>query len=137
MLFTVCIEAGRSTLTHTSWTGFTIGSRKWMSGQAAALAATQSRTPFANLSAPHPLPDLDLPRVRRPPSPTFTYHGCPPVFRPRVLPQGAVSLHGGWFCDPAYPNVRINFRSNAGMSPSSNIDSPKAKGRVSNRLTTL
>ena len=73
MLLTVCIEAGRSTLTHTSSTGLTIGSRKWMSGQAAALAATQSRTPFANLSAPHPLPDLDLASVRRPPSPLDLY----------------------------------------------------------------
>ena len=41
MLLTVCIEAGRKTLTHTSWTGLTPGSRKWMSGQAAALAALQ------------------------------------------------------------------------------------------------
>src|SRR5207253_2848105 len=30
MLLTVCIEAGRTTLTHTSWTGLTLGSRKWM-----------------------------------------------------------------------------------------------------------
>ena len=69
MLLTVCIEAGRRTLTHTSWTGLTPGSRKWMSGQAAALAATQDRTPFANLSAPRPLRDHTLPSVRRPPSP--------------------------------------------------------------------
>jgi len=33
MLLTACIEAGRSTLTHTSWTGLTLGSRKWMSGR--------------------------------------------------------------------------------------------------------
>jgi len=57
MLLTVCIEAGRSTLTHTSWTGLAPVSRKWMSGQAAALAATQGRTPFVNLSTPHPLRD--------------------------------------------------------------------------------
>jgi len=55
MLLTVCIEAGRKTLTHTSWIGLTPASRKWMSGQAAALAATQDRTQFANLSASHPL----------------------------------------------------------------------------------
>ena len=41
MPLTVCIEAGRSTLTHSSWTGPAPVSRKWMSGQAAALAATQ------------------------------------------------------------------------------------------------
>ena len=68
MLLTVCIEAGRSTLTHTSWTGLAPVSRKWMSGQAAALAATQDRTPFVNLSASCPLRDLTLPGVRRPPS---------------------------------------------------------------------
>ena len=48
MLLTVCIEAGRKTLTHTSWTGLRFGSRKWMSGQAAALAALNDRWPFAN-----------------------------------------------------------------------------------------
>src|SRR6266446_6751340 len=73
MLLTVCIEAGRSTLTHTSWTGPAPVSRKWMSGQAAALAATQDRTPFANSSASHPLRDLTLPSVRRPPSPLDFY----------------------------------------------------------------
>src|SRR6266446_5791721 len=73
MLLTVCIEAGRRTLTHTSWTVLTHGSRKWMSGQAAALAATQDRAPFANLSASYPLRDLTLPSVRRPPSPLDFY----------------------------------------------------------------
>jgi hypothetical protein len=58
MLLTVCIEAGRSTLTHTSWTTLKHGSRKWMSGQAAALAATQDRTPFANLTVPSPLREV-------------------------------------------------------------------------------
>ena len=43
MLLTVCIEAGRQTLTHTSWTGLRFGSRKWMSGQVAALAARDDR----------------------------------------------------------------------------------------------
>ena len=33
MLLTVCIEAGRSTLTHTSWTGLAPVSRKWMSAK--------------------------------------------------------------------------------------------------------
>jgi hypothetical protein len=69
MLLTVCIEAGRSTLTHTSRTGPAPVSRKWMSGQAAALAATRDRTPFANLTALPPLRDLILPSARRPPSP--------------------------------------------------------------------
>src|SRR5208282_512265 len=50
MLLTVCIEAGRQTLTHTSWTGLSFGSRKWMSGQAAALAACIDRWRLANLS---------------------------------------------------------------------------------------
>ncbi len=73
MLLTVCIEAGRSTLTHTSWTGLAPVSRKWMSGQAAALVANQDRTPFANFSAPLPLRDSTLPSVRRPPSPLDFY----------------------------------------------------------------
>jgi hypothetical protein len=73
MLPTVCIEAGRRTLTHTSWTGLTPGSRKWMSGQAAALAAMQDRTPFANLSAIHLLREPTLPSARRPPSPLDFY----------------------------------------------------------------
>jgi hypothetical protein len=59
MLLTVCIEAGRSTLTHTSWTGLIPVSRKWMSGQAAALATLQDRRPFANLTATHPPPPDD------------------------------------------------------------------------------
>ncbi len=50
MLLTVCIEAGRSTLTHTSWTGLAPGSRKWMSGQAAALAATNDRSAVHELN---------------------------------------------------------------------------------------
>jgi hypothetical protein len=49
MLLIVCIEAGRKTLTHTSWTGLTLGSRKWMSGQVAALAARNDRGLLANL----------------------------------------------------------------------------------------
>ena len=48
MLLTVCIEAGRQTLTHTSWTGLRFGSRKWMSGQAAALAVCNDRWRLAN-----------------------------------------------------------------------------------------
>jgi hypothetical protein len=73
MLLTVCIEAGRSTLTHTSWTGPTHGSRKWMSGQAAALAATQDRWPFVNLTIASPLREPSLPSARRPPSPLDFY----------------------------------------------------------------
>jgi hypothetical protein len=81
MLLTVCIEAGRKTLTHTSWTGLAPVSRKWMSGQAAALAATKDRTPFANLSAPRPLREPTLPSVRRPPSPLdFYLSWMSPVF---------------------------------------------------------
>jgi len=49
MPLTVCIETGRQTLTHTSWIGLTLGSRKWMSGQAAALAARNDRERFASL----------------------------------------------------------------------------------------
>jgi hypothetical protein len=80
MLLTVCIEAGRSTLTHTSWTELALGSRKWMSGQAAALAAAQDRRPFANSTAAHSLRDTTLPSASRPPSPLdFYYHGCPRI----------------------------------------------------------
>jgi len=82
MILTVCIEAGRSTLTHTSWTGPAPVSRKWMSGQAAALATQKNRTPFTNLTALLTLRDLTLPGAWRPPGDlrlllTFTYHGCP------------------------------------------------------------
>ena len=73
MLLTVCIEAGRSTLTHTSWTGPAPVSRKWMSGQAAALAAQKDRTPFANSIVPLPLRESSLPSTRRPPSPLDFY----------------------------------------------------------------
>jgi hypothetical protein len=44
--------------------------RKWMSGQAAALTATQDRTP---LTATLPLREPTLPSVRRPPSPLDVY----------------------------------------------------------------
>ncbi len=73
MPLTVCIEAGWQTLTHTSRTGLTLGSRKWMSGQAAALAARNDRGRFANLIAVSPLRDTTLASVRRPPSPLDFY----------------------------------------------------------------
>ena len=89
MLLTVCIEAGRKTLTHTSWTGLTPVSRKWMSGQAAALAALNDRWPFANLTAPSPLRGPSLPSARRPPSPLDFYLSWMspviPVICPRVI----------------------------------------------------
>jgi hypothetical protein len=47
MLPSVCFEAGRFTLTQSSWTAPRDCSRKWMSGQAAALAAPKDRGPFA------------------------------------------------------------------------------------------
>ena len=73
MLLTVCIEAGRKTLTHTSWTGLAHGSRKWMSGQAAALAAHKDRRPFANFIVASPLREPSPPSARRPPSPLDFY----------------------------------------------------------------
>src|SRR5947209_11784412 len=81
----------RQPIKHTSqdfrWTRLAPASRKWMSGQAAALAATQDRTPFVNLLVPHPLRDLALPSVRRPPSPLDFYlswmsPGFVPIFPP-------------------------------------------------------
>lgn len=55
MLLTVCIEAGRKTLTHTSWTGLISGSRKWMSGQAAvALVAPIDSQAVLSLKPPYP-----------------------------------------------------------------------------------
>jgi hypothetical protein len=73
MLLTVCIEAGRRILTPTSWTDLAHGSRKWMSGQAAALAARNDRWPFANSTATHPLRDTTPLSDRRPPSPLAFY----------------------------------------------------------------
>jgi len=46
MLLTVCFEAGRFTLTQSSWTVLTHCSRKWMSGQAAALVQPSNRSQF-------------------------------------------------------------------------------------------
>jgi hypothetical protein len=79
MLLTVCIEAGRKTLTHTSWTGLAPGSRKWMSGQAAALAALNDRWPFANSTASSSASRALLFQVQGDLRLllTFTYHGCP------------------------------------------------------------
>jgi len=71
MLLTVCIEAGRTTLTHTSWTR--LGSRKWMSGQAAALAALNDRPPFANSTPSPSLRAPAPPSARRPPPPLDFY----------------------------------------------------------------
>ena len=98
MLLTVCIEAGRSTLTHTSWTGLIPVSRKWMSGQAAALATLQDRRPFANLTATHPLRESNPLRDRRPPSPLdFYLSWMSPYFPPSSIPStapGAVVFTG-------------------------------------------
>jgi hypothetical protein len=83
MLLTVCIEAGRSTLTHTSWPGLASSARKWMSGQAAALATRKDRTPFANLTAALSLRDSTSPSASRPPSPLdFYLSWMSPIFRP-------------------------------------------------------
>ena len=76
MLLTVCIEAGRKTLTHTSWTGPAPVSRKWMSGQAAALAALNDRCPFVNSIASSSLRDPEFPKTK------FFSHYCD---RPRTL----------------------------------------------------
>ena len=85
MLLTVCIEAGRFTLTHTSWPGLTPSARKWMSGPAAAWVAHKDRTPFANFTVVHPLRDSTSPSVRRPPSPLdFYLSWMSPRFRPHV-----------------------------------------------------
>ena len=73
MLLTVCIEAGRNTLTHTSWTGLAPVSRKWMSGQAAALADLNDRWRLASLIASTPLRGPSLLSARRPPSPLDFY----------------------------------------------------------------
>jgi hypothetical protein len=93
MLLTVCIEAGRSTLTHTSWTGPAPGSRKWMSGQAAALAARNDRWPFANLTAASPLREPSLPSARRPPSPLdFYLSWMSPVCFAKMISRTRLSL---------------------------------------------
>jgi len=48
MRLTVCFNAGRFTLTQTSWTNPVLRSSKWMSGYTAALAAKSDRRPFEN-----------------------------------------------------------------------------------------
>jgi len=85
MLLTVCIEAGRKTLTHTSWTGIPLGSRKWMSGQAAALAARNDRRLLANFTVVITLRDSSPPSARRPPSPLdFYLSWMSPYFCPHI-----------------------------------------------------
>jgi hypothetical protein len=91
MLLTVCIETGRTTLTHTSWTGLAPGSRKWMSGQAVALAALNDRRPFANSTASSSLRGPAPPSSRRPPSPLdFYLSWMSPGFGERLGPDGSV-----------------------------------------------
>jgi hypothetical protein len=68
MLPIFCIEAGRFTLTHSSWTVPTYCSRKWMSGQAAALAAHRDPSRSANPSPASPLREPISPSLERPPS---------------------------------------------------------------------
>jgi hypothetical protein len=120
MLLTVCIEAGRSTLTHTSWTVPTDSSRKWMSGQAAALATPNDRWPFANLTASHSLRDPTPPSARRPPSPIellliMDVPGFPPFFRvfPLRFPPDLQRPHSLSHSDPASNIPTLNFAKNA------------------------
>jgi hypothetical protein len=97
MLLTVCIEAGRTTLTYTSWTEPPFGSRKWMSGQAAALAALNDRWPLANLSVSSSLRDSTPPSARRPPSPLDFYLSWMSPIRPICRPSDFSNTlrHGG------------------------------------------
>ena len=56
MLPSVCFETGRFTQTQSSWTVPRHRSRKWMSGQAAALVAQPGRRKFTTLTALRKLP---------------------------------------------------------------------------------
>ena len=68
MLPPVCFETGRFTLTQSSWTAIRLCSRKWMSGQAAALAVRTDRRQFTTLTALRRLPSAG-----GPPSPLDFY----------------------------------------------------------------
>ena len=75
MLLTVCIEAGRSTLTHTSWTGPTPRFPQmdvWPSCCFGRSTRIARRSPTYPLIL-HPLRDPTLPSARRPPSPLDFY----------------------------------------------------------------
>ena len=85
MLLTVCIEAGWQTLTHTSWTGLRFGSRKWMSGQAAALAARDDRRLWLHFTPAPTLRGSTLPSERRSPSPLDFYLSWMSPYSPRPL----------------------------------------------------
>jgi hypothetical protein len=104
MLLTVCIEAGRKTLTHTSWTGLAPVSRKWMSGQAAALAALNDRWLFLNSTAPPSLRDPDPRSARRPPSPLdFYLSWMSPVSPPLPSVDSAVTVQAPAMFMPEFP----------------------------------
>jgi hypothetical protein len=94
MLLTVCIEAGRKTLTHTSWTGLAPVSRKWMSGQAAALGALNDRWLFANLTASSPLREPSFLSARRPPSPLDFYLSWMSPAYPQLTPAYPSAIAG-------------------------------------------
>jgi hypothetical protein len=68
MLPPVCFETGRFTLTQSSWTVIRYCSRKWMSGQAAALVLKTDRRQFTTLTALR-----ELPGAGGPPSPLDFY----------------------------------------------------------------
>ena len=87
MLPPVCFETGRFSLTQSSWTVIRHCSRKWMSGQAAALAPLHDRWRLANLSVLSTLRELSLPSARRPPSPfDFYLSWMSPGFSPQNPP---------------------------------------------------
>ena len=72
MLPLACFEAGRFTLTQSSWTAFDRCSHKWMSGQAGALAA-QKIEDSSSIHATVPLREAMAPRERGTPSPLDFY----------------------------------------------------------------
>jgi hypothetical protein len=101
MLLTVCFETGRQTLTHTSWTGLRLGSRKWMSGQAAALVARTDRRLLSTLIAVSALRESSPLSESRPPSPLDFYLS----WMSQIFPPACKDRSAGRFVSPGVVSV--------------------------------
>jgi hypothetical protein len=93
----VCFQAGRFTLTQSSWTAVPACSRKWMSGHAAlALVVEEDRRRFATtIRNRSPLGEPFPPSAGKSPLSLDSYLSwMSPVYRPRFIPGLSTSVSG-------------------------------------------